>query len=339
MYQMDVKGAYLNGILQEKVYMRQPDGFGDGTNRVCWLQKTLYGLKQSGREWNKELDRRMKRKGFSNLQSDPCVYIRRDDDELEIVTIWVDDLLLFASSFRVLRHLREDLKTVFDVTDLGEPSKIVGIEITHKRDSITISQPLYVDSILRKYSMTNANPVSTPLDPNVKLGPNTEEREPNRSNDYTSLIGSLQYLTIATRPDIAYAVNRLAAYTANPSFEHYNAAKRVLRYVKGTRNYGITYRDDNSHLVGPTDSNNFYGFSDAAFANTDDRRSISGYVFLSNTGAITWMSKKQATIALSTTEAEYVALSEAARDAIWLRHLYGELGFIQKEPVLLLGSV
>ncbi len=133
-------------------------------------------------------------------------------------------------------------------------------------------------------------------------------------------------------------MNRLAAYTANPSFEHYNAAKRVLRYIKGTRNYGITYRDHNRKLVGPDDHNIFYGFSDAAYANADDHKSISGYVFLSNMGAITWMSKKQTTIALSTTEAEYVALSEASREAIWLRHLYGELGFIQKEPIILLGD-
>jgi len=118
-------------------------------------------------------------------------------------------------------------------------------------------------------------------------------------------------------------------YTANPSFDHHNAAKHVLRYLKGTRSYGITYRDQNTRLVGPSDSNLFYGFSDTAFANADDRKSISGYVFLSNMGAITWMSKKQTTIALSTTEAEYIVLSEAIREATWLCHLYGELGFIQ----------
>jgi len=318
--------------------MRQPDGFGNSTNRVCWLQKTLYGLKQSGHKWNKELDRQLKGKDFNNLWSDPCAYIRWDGDDLEIVTVWVDDLLLFAFPDRAMRRLTEDLKSTFDVTDLGEPSKIVGIEITHQKDSITISQPLYINSILRKYGMENANPVSTPLDPNVKLEPNAEQREANRSNDYASLIGSLHYLTIATRPDIAYAVNWLAAYTANPSFDHYNAAKRVLRYIKGTRNYGITYSDQNTRLIRPPDSNLFYGFFDAAFTNADDRKSISGYVFLSNAGAITWMSKKQATVALSTTEAEYVAISEAVHEATWLRHLYGELGFIQKELVLLLGD-
>jgi hypothetical protein len=237
-----------------------------------------------------------------------------------------------------MRHLKEELKGTFDVTDLGKPSKIVGIEITHHADSISISQKVYIDSILRKYKMENANPVSTPLDPNTKLTPNEDGREPNRSNEYASLIGSLQYLTVATRPDIAYAVNRLAAYTANPSFDHYSAAKRVLRYLKGTRNLGITYHAHSTRSLGPPDSNTYYGFSDAAFANADDRKSISGYVFLSNGGAITWGSKKQTTIALSSTEAEYVALSEASREATWLRHLYGELGFIQREPILLLGD-
>ena len=280
----------------------------------------------------------MKEKGFNNLRSDPCAYIRCDGDEIEIVTVWVDDLLLFATNNKVMQHLGDDLKSTFDVTDLGEPTKIVGIEITCRQDSVTISQPAYIDSILRKYGMQNANPISMPMDPNVKLEPNREQQESNHSNDYASLIESLQYLTIAMRPDIAYAANRLAAYTANPSFDHYNAAKRILRYIKGTMNYGITYHDENTRMVGPTDPNTFYGFSDAAFANADDRKSISGYVFLSNMGAITWMSKKQTTIALSTTEAEYMALSEAAREVIWLCHLYGELGIIQSCPILLLGD-
>ena len=129
---------------------------------------------------------------------------------------------------------RDDLRSIFYVTDLGEPSKIVGIEISQTSTSLTISQPLYVNSILKRFKMIDANPVSTLLDPNIKLKPNDDGREPNHSNDYASLLGSLQYLAITTRPDIAYAVNWLAAYTANLSFEHYGAAKRLLRYVKGT---------------------------------------------------------------------------------------------------------
>jgi hypothetical protein len=179
MHQMDVKGAYLNGILKERVYMRQPDGFGDGTNRVCWLQKTLYGLKQSGHEWNLEMDRCLKDKGFNNLRSDPCAYICRNDDDLEIITVWVDDFMLFVSSDRVMEALKGEPRDMFDVTDLGEPLRIVGIEIGQRADSITISQPLYVNSILRKCKMEEANPVSTLLDPNGKLQVNKNGREPN----------------------------------------------------------------------------------------------------------------------------------------------------------------
>ena len=336
--QMDVKGAYLNGTLKEKVYMKQPEGYDDGTGRVCLLIKTLYGLKQSGREWNKELDSQLKAKGFKNLRSDPCAYIRRNGNELEIITVWVDDLLLFTGDNRTMIKLKEELQSMFELTDMGEPSKIVGIEITQHEDRIIISQAKYIESILRKEGMENANPVSTPLDPNVKLESNPEAAEPNRSNTYASLIGSLQYLATATRPDIAYTVNRLASYTANPSLAHYSAAKRVLRYLKGTKNYGISYYANSTRNNAPEDSNFCYGYTDAAFANADDCKSTSGYVFLSNGGAITWGSKKQTVIALSSTEAEYVALSEASREAMWLRHLYGELGFIQKEPILILGD-
>ena len=250
---------------------------------------------------------------------------------LELITVWVDDLLLFASPGGTMARLTDELNTTFDITDLGEPTKIVGIKISHHTDSLTISQPLYIDSILRKYKMDNANPVSTPLDLNIKLKPNKDKRESNCSNNYASLIGSLQYLATVIHPDIAYAINQLAAYTANPSFKHYGTAKHVLRYMKGTRNYGITYHAHSERHIGPTDSNSFYGFVDAAFANTDDNQSISGYVFLFNGGTITWGSKKQTTIALSSTKAEYVALSEAARDAIWLCHLYSEIGYIRSQ--------
>ena len=333
--QMDVKGAYLNGTLKEKVYMRQPEGYDDGTGRVCQLIKTLYGLKQSGREWNMELDKRLKEKGFKNLRLDPCAYVRRDGEDLEVITVWVDDLLLFTTNDRIMVKLKEELHSTFDLTDMGEPSKIVGIEITQRADSIIISQTQYIESILRREGMENANPVSTPLDPNIKLEPNTDNNEPNRSNAYASLIGSLQFLATATRPDISYAVNKLASYTANPSLAHYSAAKRLLRYLKGTKNYGIIYKANNNVLE---TSNLFSGYADAAYANADDYKSTSGYVFLSNGGAITWGSRKQTTIALSSTEAEYVALSEASREAVWLRHLYGELGYIQKEPITILGD-
>ena len=200
--------------------------------------------------------------------------------------------------------------------------------------------------------MERANPVGMPLDPNVQLIPNPDGNEGDRSNLFAKLLGELQFLANATRPDIAYAVNRLAAYTANPSLQHTTALKRILRYLAGTKDYGITYRkspdsegnafhgySDAMYQKSPNnESNTFHGYSDAAYANTDDYKSTSGYVFLAGGGAITWRSKKQTTIALSSTEAEYVALSEAGREACWLRNLYDEIGYKQPKLTLIRGD-
>ena len=181
--------------------------------------------------------------------------------------------------------------------------------------------------------MECANPVSMPLDPNTPLEPNPDGNEGSRSNSYARLLGELQFLANATRPDISYAVSRLASYTANPSLQHISVLKRVLRYLKGTKEYGITYQ-----ARAALDNNLFHGFADAAYANCDDHKSTSGYVFLAAGGAITWRSKKQTVVALSSTEAEYVALSESGREACWLRNLSEELGFPQDTPTEIKGD-
>ena len=148
--QMDVKGAYLNGTLKEKVYMLQPERFEDRTDHVCQLIKTLYGLKQSGREWNKELDDKLTKHHFKHLKSDPCAYVRHNSKKVVIMTVWVDDLLIFASSDEMLNGVKTDLCTEWEVTDLDEPTKIVGIEITRTQNSIKISQQKDIESILKK---------------------------------------------------------------------------------------------------------------------------------------------------------------------------------------------
>jgi len=331
--QMDIKGAYLNGTLKEHVYMQQLEGFTDGTGRVCLLIKTLYGLKQAGREWNIELDTKLRRRGYACLRSDPCAYILRIGEEFAIITVWVDDLLLFATTIRLMNKMKLDIKAEWEVTDLGEPSKIVGIKITMSKDSIAISQRRYIESILKKEGLERANPVRMPLDPNTPLKPNPEGNEGNRSNSFIRLLGELQFIANATRPDIAYAVNRLAAYTANPSLQHVGALKRILWYLSGTRTHGIVYK------ALPEEPDFFYGYTDASYGNTDDCKSISGYVFLAGNRAITWSSRKQVSIALSSTEAEYIALSEAAREACWLKSLYSELSLLQEDvPTLIQGD-
>ena len=219
---------------------------------------------------------------------------------------------------------------------MGGPLKVIGIEINQGDNSITISQKQYLLSILQKEGMNKVNPVSMPLNPNEKLEPNLEEHEDSgQQNAYLSLLGSLQYLSTATRPDITFAINQLAAYTSNPRLSHYMALKRVLRYLKETIDHGITYQNDNTLF----ENNNLcHQYSDAAYANTDNHKLTSGCVFLVNKGAITWGSKKQSTITLSTTEAEYVTISKASREALWLQHLYGKLGFARKQATILFGD-
>ena len=316
--------------------MHQPEGYKDDTGRICELIKTLYGLKQSGREWNIELDEKLKRFNFQRLCSDLCVYIKRDGNDVVIITVWVDDLLIFASSNKLMEQTKSNLRTQWEITALGEPTKIIGIEITQTDKSITISQKIYIESILEREGLSRSNSVTTPFDPNIKLEPNPDGNEGNRSNSFARLLGELQYLANNTRPDITYAVNRLASYTANPSLQHVMALKRILRYLTGTKNFSITYSKTSTNPH--NNSNLIYGFADAAFANQDDHKSTSGYVFLASGGAITWKSKKQTTIALSSTEAEYVALSEAAREACWLRNLLDELGYSQEFPIVIKGD-
>jgi hypothetical protein len=236
---MDVKGTYLNGTLKETLYMRQPDGFEDGSGRVCHLIKTLYGLKQSGQEWNEEFDNKMRRRGYKRLCADPCVYTRTGENQIAIVTVWVDDLLLFADSTESMEQMKNDICTEWETTDMGEPTKIVGIEISQSPGQISISQKQNIQKILEKQGLTNASPVQMPLDLNVKIGLNPDGNEGNRSNSYAQLLGELQFIANATRPDIAFAVNRLASYTANPSMQHQTAIKSVLRYLSGTRTYSM----------------------------------------------------------------------------------------------------
>jgi len=191
--------------------MNQPDGYTDGTQRVCQLLKPSYGLKQSGHEWYHELNTKLNTHGHHNLHADPCVFIWKTDEGITLITVWVDDLLAFASTIHLMEIGKKKISQTFEITDLGKPNKIVSIEITwdqaHK--TLTITQTAYIESILMKYNLQDANPVSTPMDPNIKLEPGNPDQN-NQSNEYVSLIRLLMFLTVAMWPDIAFVVNQLA---------------------------------------------------------------------------------------------------------------------------------
>ena len=329
--QMDIKGAYLNGNLKEEIYMAQPEGHDDGSGKVCRLHKTLYGLKQSGREWNNRFNNFMTEKaGYTRVTKDFCVYYRWHSEGIDIVAVWVDDLLL-ATKGRLLLMKREILAE-FEGTDQGDPRLLLGIEIHRDRSArtITITQGQYIRKILRRFTMSDSHPVSTPVDHSIHLNPATENNRMNIAL-YQRAIGSLMYAAIGTRPDLSFAIQTLSQFNHEPSTEHWTAVKRVLRYLNGTLDLGITY---DGASIG--NSISVEGYSDSDWAsNHNNRRSISGYTFLMGGGAISWSSKKQPTVALSSMEGEYMAITHAWKQSKWHRDFWNALGFAQFTPSVL----
>jgi len=189
------------------MFMKQLEGYNDGTGRVCLLIKMLYGLKQAGQEWNLEFDTKLHKKGYKRLRSDTCMYIWWVGEDFMTITVWVDDMLTFATTIELQQKAKADVESKWEITDLGIPSKIVGIELTISPDSIFISSSKYIDAILLRENLGRINSVSTPLNPNITLVPNPEGNDGNQSNSFASLLGELQYIANATHPDIAYAVN------------------------------------------------------------------------------------------------------------------------------------
>src|SRR6266508_4358749 len=320
--QFDVKGAYLHGRLTETVYMTQPPGYGDGSGRSCLLLRSIYGLKQAGNVWNQELNRVLDKIDFVQLRTDYCCYIRRQDDDFTILLVWVDDFISLSTMELLNNSTEQNLKAHFEIKSLGLPRLLLGMQIRVAPDTISLCQSHYVDSLLEKYGLADANPLTTPMDSNVKLDA-YDKHEPEGEEDskithrYAQLIGSLMYLALGTRPDIAFAVNKLAQYTSNPKALHWTAVKRIFRYLKYTKHFALTYGGDNDEDILNTELNIF---CDADWANdTSDRKSISGDVVTMAGGAVSWSSKKQQTVALSTAEAEYVSATHVAKQVLWHR--------------------
>lgn len=330
-HQMDVVTAFLNGHLEEEIYMEQPEGYikPGQEHLVCKLKKSIYGLKQSPRCWSKAFTEFMMEIGFKQSTSDPCVFVR-SRQELEILAVYVDDLILITESTESMNELKIALKERYKMKDMGELSYILGISVIQDKEKncVFLHQKHYIEAMLQKYGMGNANPVATPADANVKLRKSDGVSKPVHQYTYQSMVGSLLYAAMATRPDIAQAVSAVSKFNANPDAAHLTAVKRIFRYLKGTVNLALKYEQ--------SDSGALIGFSDADWAgDQDDRRSTTGNIFLLSGGAVSWLSKKQVTVALSTAEAEYIALSQAAQEGIWLRRLLSDLGMEATSTVIL----
>lgn len=318
-YQLDVKSAFLNGDLQEEVYVMQPEGFiieGKET-KVYKLRKALYGLRQSARAWNSKIDGYLQKNGFMKSENEPTLYVKKEgENDIIIISVYVDDIIYTSSSSSLLSKFKSCMMQEFEMSDMELLHYFLGLEVQQEEDGIFISQRKYANDLLNKFGMLNCKPEITPMNDNEKLQCE-DGAEMTDASRFRSLVGGLIYLT-HTRPDIAFSVGLISRFMQHPSKFHLGAAKRVLRYIAGTMDYGIWYsRVPKLRLCGYTDS-------DWA-ASLDDRRSVSANVFTLGSGVISWSSKKQGSVALSSTEAEYVAASSAACQAVWLRRMLAEL--------------
>ncbi|KAK3697978.1 hypothetical protein QZH41_003963 [Actinostola sp. cb2023] len=329
MHQMDVTTAFLNGTLDCEIYMSQPEGFVDPKkpDHVCKLKKSIYGLKQSARCWNTTIDEYLKSADYRKSDADGCIYvksIREADGHISymIMGVYVDDIVTVSNDCSLLKAEKAGLCQRFKMVDQGEIHYLLGMSIKRDRVSrtLTINQPGYLEKVLKRFGMENCKPVSTPLELGKKFQQLSANDDAFDDQIYRQAIGCLTYASTTTRPDIAAAVGVLSQYTSNPSNDHWMGIKRVLRYIKGTMNYGLKFsaQEQNPQLI---------GYSDADWAgDIDTRKSTSGYVFQFGNGTVSWSSRKQSTVAKSSTEAEYVALSSATQEAIWLRRLMKDLG-------------
>ena len=321
-HQMDVKTAFLNGELDEEVYMKQPEGFviKGQEDKVCKLTKSLYGLKQAPKQWHQKFDQVVLANGYIINESDKCIYSKFHNGKGVMICLYVDDMLIFGTSLDEVEKTKAFLSKNFDMKDLGEADVILGIKIIRDGNHIGLSQSHYIEKVLQKFNHLDCNPVSTPFDQTVSLQPN--KGCPVAQLEYAKVIGCLMYAMTCTRPDIAYAVGRLSRYTSNPSKEHWHAVKRVLKYLKGTMNYCLTYSGDPSVLE---------GYTDASWVTyVEDHASTSGWIFNLGGGAVSWGSKKQTCIADSTMAAEFIALAAGSKEAEWLRNLLYEIPVWQK---------
>ena len=326
MEHLDVETAFLQGDLEEDIFMYQPEGFVQkGTEtKVCKLNKALYGLKQASRAWNLKVCEVLGNLGFERSQHDPCVFIRTTKKTFLVIVLYVDDFFLFHNSSSEAESVKRKLQEKFILKDLGALSYALGMQLERTRGTdgssyLRVNQKQYIVNLLEKYGMTSAKTAATPLELNFKVSP---DKPPINTVPYQELVGSLLYLSVCTRPDITYAVSYLSQFNVAHTQEHWQAAKRVLRYLKGTMDIGLTYSKCeamNSRLI---------GFVDADWAgDASDRKSYSGFVFKIGDSVVSWESRKQKTIALSSTEAEYIAMSEGAKEALHLSALMGELGW------------
>ena len=329
----DVSAAFLNASLEEDTFMFQPPGYHDGSSRVWKLNRALYGLCQSPRAWYQELTTTFKALRLRQSNIDPCLFFGTDI----IVFVYVDDFLVTGSASNIAR-LHKSIFATYKMKDCGYPTRFLGLEFINDSDGVWLTCRTHIQNALSEFKLTQANPVRTPLDPGaVSLRPWDGHTSPQERREYQRLIGTLLYISTILRFDISYAVNFLSQFSSNPGSNHMKAARRILRYLKGTMNMGVLLANDVSahtlsdircHIRGEeglSPPTKLMGFSDSDYAACYTRRSRTGYIFMWCGIPITWQSRKQSVVSLSTCEAELYALVDGGKEGLFINKLAWEL--------------
>lgn len=319
--QLDIKCAYLYAKLTENILMSQPLGFKDKNKPeyVCKLNRAIYGLHQSGREWFLEIHKFLEELNFKHLQWTNCVYTFKEN---VVLLLYVDDIVIFGKTDNCIYHVIDLLSKKFDIKVLGRTRKLLGVEFEENKNDLYIHQSDYIQKVCEKYKNFNFPTVSLPIAVGTVLSktqcPNSDEETTVMSKlPYRSILGCLAFIANRTRPDICYAVNILSQFQSNPGLIHWNTLLKLLGYVNYTKYFKLN--------LSKVSDLNVNCFSDANYAaNRDDRISIGGLILFIDDTPILWRTFKQKSVSLSTMEAEYVSLTEAAKELIWVTRVLKE---------------
>lgn len=325
--QIDIKTAFLNGELQEEIYLKQPPGFKIN-NQVYKLKKSLYGLKQAARVWNKTIHQVLVNDNFVQSQADKCLYIKKFNSKECYLILHVDDILIAGSDKEIIDQTYFNLAKHFEVKDLGTIKYYLGISVSRDQDgNFYIDQESYIKKIAEEAGLQNAKPSKYPLDPGYYKLP--ESSALPEDNDYRKLIGKLLYVSTNSRPDISSSVCILSQKVSNPTVTDLLEVKRIIRYLVETKDLKLKLSTKN-----PDRTLEFY--SDANWAeDRKDRKSNSGYIGFVYGGTITWSCKKQVCVSLSSTEAEYIALTDTTQEILWFKNLCQDFDIKVKYPILI----
>ncbi|KAJ9541607.1 hypothetical protein OSB04_028113 [Centaurea solstitialis] len=319
-YQMDVKCAFLNGVLQEEVYVEQPEGFVDSRfpNHVYVLDKALYGLKQAPRAWYETLTDYLLGVGYKKGTIDPTLFLKKSGKDLIIVQIYVDDIIFASTKPEMCQEFENTMKSQFQMSMMGELTFFLGLQVRQRPDGIFINQAKYVQDLLKRFDFGGSNSAATPMPKNFQLSADTSGK-PVDQKTYRAIIGSLLYLT-SSRPDIVFSTGVCARFQCDPRDSHLSAVKRILRYLKGTPDFGLWYpKDSGFELIAYTDS-------DHAGCKLN-RKSTSGACQFLGDKLVSWSSRKQTCVSLSTAEAEYVAAACCCSQVLWMKTQLADFGY------------